>query len=198
MWARFFGSSLEDRLRYTPSDCFETFPFPADWETRPDLEAIGREYYAFRASLMVANNQGLTTTYNRFHDPLERDPQIVRLRELHASMDRAVLDAYGWNDVPVTCEFVEENPEDEDAEPEPGAKPRRRKFRYRWPDDVRDDVMGRLIALNTSRAAEEARRGAGTVGAGTAGQAGNPGAARTRGRPRTAPTGPAATQGALL
>ena len=28
IWARFFGSSLEDRLRYTPSDCFETFPFP--------------------------------------------------------------------------------------------------------------------------------------------------------------------------
>jgi hypothetical protein len=28
IWVRFFGSSLEDRLRYTPSDCFETFPFP--------------------------------------------------------------------------------------------------------------------------------------------------------------------------
>ena len=33
IWARFFGSSLEDRLRYTPSDCFETFPFPEGWET---------------------------------------------------------------------------------------------------------------------------------------------------------------------
>ena len=159
MWARFFGSSLEDRLRYTPTDCFETFPFPADWETRPDLEAIGREYYAFRASLMVANDQGLTKTYNSFHNPLERDPQIVRLRELHASLDRAVLDAYGWHDVPVTCEFVEENPEDEDADAAPGTRPRRKKYRYSWPDDVRDGVMGRLIALNTSRAAEEARRG---------------------------------------
>jgi hypothetical protein len=28
IWTRFFASSLEDRLRYTPSDCFETFPFP--------------------------------------------------------------------------------------------------------------------------------------------------------------------------
>ena len=197
-WARFFSSTMKDDLNYSPTDCFETFPFPADWETRPDLESVGREYYEFRASLLVANNQGLTTTYNRFHDPLERDPQIVRLRELHAAMDRAVLDAYGWHDVPVACAFVEENPEDEDAEAEAGAKPRRRKYRYRWPDDVRDDVMGRLIALNTARAAEEARRGAG-AGAGTAGQAGNPGAsARTRGRPRTAPTGPAATQGALL
>ena len=26
IWARFFGSSMKDDLRYTPSDCFETFP----------------------------------------------------------------------------------------------------------------------------------------------------------------------------
>ncbi|NDJ15473.1 MAG: hypothetical protein EBY17_30565 [Acidobacteriia bacterium] len=186
---------MKDDLTYTPSDCFETFPFPEDWETRPDLEAIGREYYEFRASLMVANNEGLTTTYNRFHDPLERDPGIVKLRELHLAMDRAVLDSYGWHDVPVDCAFIEENPQDEDAEAERGARPRRRKYRYRWPDDVRDDVMGRLIALNTARAAEEARRG---TGADAVGKAGNPVAARTRGRPRTAPTGPTASQGALL
>ena len=28
VWARFFASSMKDDLRYTPSDCFETFPFP--------------------------------------------------------------------------------------------------------------------------------------------------------------------------
>ena len=28
-------SSMKDDLRYTPSDCFETFPFPEDWETEP-------------------------------------------------------------------------------------------------------------------------------------------------------------------
>ena len=33
IWARFFGSSMKDDLRYTPSDCFETFPFPVGWET---------------------------------------------------------------------------------------------------------------------------------------------------------------------
>ena len=39
VWARFFGSSLKDDLRYTPSDCFETFPFPAMAGTLPDLES---------------------------------------------------------------------------------------------------------------------------------------------------------------
>ena len=28
IWARFFSATLEDRLAYAPSDCFETFPFP--------------------------------------------------------------------------------------------------------------------------------------------------------------------------
>ena len=35
IWARFFGSSLEERLRYTPSDCFETFPFRATGPVTP-------------------------------------------------------------------------------------------------------------------------------------------------------------------
>ncbi|MGC1307758.1 MAG: type IIL restriction-modification enzyme MmeI, partial [Phormidesmis sp.] len=45
IWARFFGSSMKDDLRYTPSDCFETFPFPPNWQTSPTLEAIGSTYY---------------------------------------------------------------------------------------------------------------------------------------------------------
>ncbi len=34
-WARFFASTLEDRLRYTPADCFRTFPFPASGAALP-------------------------------------------------------------------------------------------------------------------------------------------------------------------
>ena len=63
------------------------------------LESAGKAYYEFRADLMVRNNEGLTKTYNRFHDPDERSPDILKLRELHAAMDRAVLDAYGWTDL---------------------------------------------------------------------------------------------------
>ena len=47
---------------------------------------------------MVENDEGLTKTYNRFHDPDEGSAAIARLRELHAEMDRAVLGAYGWSD----------------------------------------------------------------------------------------------------
>jgi hypothetical protein len=155
IWARFFGSSMKDDLRYTPSDCFETFPFLEGWETHSALEAAGRAYYEFRAALMVRNDEGLTKTYNRFHDPNERDPEILRLRELHAAMDRAVLDAYGWRDIETTCDFFLDYEIDEE---EWGDK--KKPYRYRWPDEVRDEVLARLLELNAARAAAETRSGA--------------------------------------
>jgi hypothetical protein len=104
---------------------------------------------------MVRNDEGLTKTYNRFHDPDERDPEIAKLRELHAAMDRAVLDAYGWHDIPTDCEFLLDYEIDEE---EWGDK--KRPYRYRWPDEVRDEVLARLLELNAARAKEESRSGA--------------------------------------
>jgi hypothetical protein len=154
LWARFFGSSMKDDLRYTPSDCFETFPFPENWDTNAALEAAGKAYYEFRAALMVRNDEGLTKTYNRFHDPDERDPEIVKLRELHAAMDRAVLDAYGGNDISTECEFLLDYEIDEE---EWGNK--KKPYRYRWPDEVRDEVLARLLEFNAKRAQEEVGSG---------------------------------------
>ena len=155
VWARLFGSSRDDRLRYTPSDCFETFPFPQNWNSHSVLEIAGKAYYDFRTELMVRNDQGLTKTYNRFHDPDERDLDILKLRGMHAAMDRAVLDAYGWSDLPTHCEFLLDYEIDEE---EWGNK--KKPWRYRWPDEVRDEVLARLLELNAQRAKEEARSGA--------------------------------------
>ena len=97
----------------------------------------------------------MTKTYNRFHDPYEDDPEIEKLRELHAAMDRAVLDAYGRTDIPTDCDFLLDYEIDEATW---GRK--KKPYRYRWPDPVRDEVLARLLALNAERAAEEARAGA--------------------------------------
>ena len=165
VWARFFSGTLKDDLQYTPSDCFETYPFPPNWQTNPDLESIGQTYYTYRADLMVRNNQGLTTTYNRFHNPDETDPAILHLRELHTQMDRAVLQAYGWGDIPTECGFFHVHEgiawEERDAE---NPEHRARNFRYAWPAAVRDEVLARLLALNAVRAAEEAKAVGGGVG----------------------------------
>lgn len=66
VWARLFSSTLEDRLRYAPSDCFETFPLPEGFPVSRELKEAARTYHDHRAALMVARNEGLTKTYNRF------------------------------------------------------------------------------------------------------------------------------------
>ena len=78
----------------------------------------------------------------------------MRLRELHAAMDRAVLDAYGWHDIKTDCDFFPDyTEEDEDGNEV------EKSIRYRWPDEVRDEVLARLLALNAERHAEEVKLG---------------------------------------
>ena len=154
VWGRFFSSTMKDDINYSPSDCFETFPFPEGWEAHPTLEAAGRVYFEYRAALMVDNDEGMTKTYSRFHDIYETDQRIVELRELHAAMDRVILNAYGWTDIPTDCDFIL------DYEIDDATWGRKKKpYRYRWPDTVRDEVLARLLALNAERAPAKARAG---------------------------------------
>ena len=161
IWSAFLGPTMKDDLRYTPSDCFETFPFPKNWDADAGLETAGKAYYDFRAALMARNGEGLTKTYNRFHDRNEHDSEIVTLRSLHAAMDRAVLDAYGWRDIPIDCEFLLDYEIDEEEQ----ASIRKKPYRYRWPDEIRDKILARLLELNTQRAAEEERASVAVAGA---------------------------------
>jgi hypothetical protein len=124
------------------------------------LRTAGQAYYEFRAALMIRNDEGLTKTYNRFHDPGETSAEILKLRELHAAMDRAVLSAYNWTDLKPTCEFLldyEEDDEDDNGTTSKKKKP----WRYRWPDEFRDEVLARLLELNKKLAEEERLSGQG-------------------------------------
>lgn len=151
VWARSFSATMEDRLLYAPSDCFETFPFPPGYETDAALEAIGQTYHDHRAELMVAADEGMTKTYNRFHKDSETGPAIQRLRELHDEMDRAALRAYGWDDLADTLkpEFLTADTEDDHTY----------QGRYFWPAAQRDLVLSRLLALNAERYAQELAAG---------------------------------------
>ena len=160
-WARFLGSSMKDDLRYTPSDCFETFPFPPNWADSC-LNECGRQYYEFRAQLLVEQDEGLTKTYNRFHDPHEKSTEIEHLRELHEAMDRAVLKAYGWDKLAkdARCEFLLDYEEEDEEEvwsqrSDVSKRKKRKPWRLRWPDDFRDEVLARLLELNEQRHQEE-------------------------------------------
>jgi hypothetical protein len=145
--ARFLGTTMKDDFAYGVENCFETFPFPegskADW----GLEVVGQVYHSHRAALMIARNEGMTQTYNRFRNPRETALGTIRLRELHAEMDRAVLRAYSWDDLAERAEphFLDETNEDD----------HKYQGRLFWPAVFRDEVLARLLALNGERAAAE-------------------------------------------
>ncbi|MFN9858129.1 MAG: type IIL restriction-modification enzyme MmeI, partial [Pseudanabaena sp.] len=82
-WLNQNSSSMRNDVRYTPTDCFETFPFPTlTPETEKELETIGEKYYNHRQQIMQTTQLGLTKTYNRFHDPNDTTADIQQLREL--------------------------------------------------------------------------------------------------------------------
>jgi hypothetical protein len=163
IWARFTSSTLEDRLSYKITDCFETFPFPERWTDNANLDRVGNDYYSYRANLLMSHNEGLTRTYNRFHDPYEGNSDILELRRRHCKMDVSVLRAYGWDDLadqaaqPDFCQFLLDFEEDEDDTTSDSSSTRQKKkpWRYRWPDDFRDEVLARLLELNEQRHKEE-------------------------------------------
>ena len=116
---------------------------------------------------MASHEHGLTETYNKFHSEDERDEGILELRRLHGLMDGAVLRAYGWDDLAesASCEFLLDYEEEEDDDPLSATKKKSKKkkpWRYRWPDDFRDEVLARLLELNEQRHKQELLAGTAT------------------------------------
>lgn len=142
-WAWMHSSTMRNAgIRYSATDCFENFPFPAGYAENAELEALGERLHTERRAWTMAQGKGLTQLYNALKDPQEHDPEIAALRELHLEVDRAVLRAYGWSDIAVPP-FVEYAADDESDE----ALATRNAQ-----DAFRDEVMDRLYALNAARA----------------------------------------------
>lgn len=139
-WAWQYSSTMRVDLNYSPSDCFETFPFP---DLANGLGSIGCDYYGCREALTLSRGEGLTKIYNRFHDPDESSPDIDQLRELHVQLDRAVADAYGWTDLDLGHGF----------------HTTKQGVRFTISEPARREVLGRLLRLNHERYEEEVRQG---------------------------------------
>jgi hypothetical protein len=92
-WAWAQSSTLETRLRYTPSSVFETFPWP-DPVTDSQRERVAeasRRLLARRTEICTSEGIGLTTLYNAVDEGAWAD-----LKALHEELDEAVVDCYGW------------------------------------------------------------------------------------------------------
>jgi hypothetical protein len=140
VWAREYSGTLGTTLQYTTSDSFETFPFT---KSIRQLDSFGERYQTHRQSIMLANQEGLTQTYNRFHDPYEYSADIVKLHELHKEMDEAVAHAYGWDDLELEHGFHET----------------KQGLRYTISEAARREVLDRLLLLNHERHEQEVAQG---------------------------------------
>ena len=135
-WTQQYASSMKGDTRYTPRDVFETFPRPSFNE---NVERLGFELNAHRSALMIEKDEGLTKTYNRFHNPEDIDSDIEKLRELHQQLDVAVRDAYGWQDVDLGHGFHNT----------------KQGVRRTISQDAQREILDRLLALNHEKYAEE-------------------------------------------
>lgn len=165
VWARKYSGALKQDLRYSPSKCFDTFPFPQGlWQTtNPSLATLGERYHEHRRALMKSLWLGLTDIYNLFHTrdltpaevarvskkPLPEAEAgyqgILELRRLHRELDLAIRDAYGWTDLDLGHDFVEVE-----------TLPENDRVRYTISPAARKEVLKRLLALNHQRATAEA------------------------------------------
>ncbi len=99
LWARGTGTQLrevESGFRYTPTTCFETFPFPRPTdEQREAIGAAARRLVELRDGWLDPPGlsgpdlakRTLTNLYNE---------RPTWLANAHSDLDRAVLAAYGW------------------------------------------------------------------------------------------------------
>ena len=132
LWSLRMGTSLEDRPRYTPTTCFETFPFPfppgQEPQGDPRIAAIG----AAAARLVELRDNWLNPTDADEAELKKRtltslyNARPAWLAMVHAKLDQTVLAAYGW------------------------------------PADLSDvDMLEHLLALNLTRAAGDGAGGGG-------------------------------------
>ena len=99
VWARAMGTQLrevESGFRYTPTTCFETFPFPEPTEEQREAVAgAARKLDELRQGWL--NPTGVTaadlkkrTLTNLYNNP------PTWLQNLHEQLDHAIAAAYGW------------------------------------------------------------------------------------------------------
>lgn len=92
-WAWNESSTLETRIRLTPSTAFETFPWPptaTDAQKRVVADATNA-LYRRRGEIAESDRCGLTDLYN-----IVDDGGYIEISRLHKKLDEAVAGCYGW------------------------------------------------------------------------------------------------------
>jgi hypothetical protein len=88
-WAKSQSSTLEDRIRYTPTSAFESFPWPTG--DLKEIASLAKQLFSRRREICLDQSIGLTKLYNQMEAGAWMD-----LRDLQRELDEMVAVAYGW------------------------------------------------------------------------------------------------------
>ena len=139
-WVREYTSYSLSLARYTPSDCFETFPFPTDISS-PIVKDVGEHFYCRRQNFMEKFSEGLVSLYNRFNNPKESNDEIKELRLIYVMLNKEVAKLYGLENLNFECDFRETKD----------------GIRYTISKDSRLEVLQQLLQLNHDRHEDECK-----------------------------------------
>jgi hypothetical protein len=170
-WFSRFGSTIKADRRYSPSACFDTFPFPKG-ETS-DLARVGEKLDLIRSSLKTDLQIGFRKIYSLVHSSSlcedevantsridhdsidELTARVFRLRDVHQELNHAMLNAYGWHEesedgpaIDLKHDFYEVD-----------YLPENDRVRFTIHPDARREILKRLLLLNHRRHAEEVEAG---------------------------------------
>lgn len=151
LWSLRLGTSLEDRPRYTPTTCFETFPFPEG--LTPDIPAASyaSDPRAMAIAKAAARLNELRENWLNPPDLVQRVPEVVpgypdRVlpvddKAAKILKDRTLTKLY--NERPAWLDHAHKDLDKAVA------------AAYGWPADLTDDeILERLFKLNQERAAQ--------------------------------------------
>jgi hypothetical protein len=127
IWSDLLATRLGSTMRYSPLECFQTYPLPFmltkengslvfDHDKNAVLEDAGMGFHRLRSSAMTSEKIGLTTIANSLNDPDCMTSWVVELRQSKSALDNAVLDAYGWSDLQAASGYGLDLPLDADYE----------------------------------------------------------------------------------
>ncbi|MBM7829356.1 hypothetical protein JOE59_000061 [Agromyces cerinus] len=140
LWTAMHGSTLETRILYTPSEVFEKLPRP---KFARETARLGKQLDADRREIMLRRQLGLTALYNLVNSPaLQGDADVDLIRSIHVQIDEALLEAYGWTDIPL----------------DHGFHTYRQMERWTVSPAARVEILDRLLEENHRRAAIEAQQ----------------------------------------
>ena len=145
VWTINQSSSVGATMRFTPSDCLETFPFLKI--KNAIAENLAKQCTTLQNEQMQSTNIGITEFMNNINNEADTSSPVELFRSLKAKLDQEIINAYGWTDINLNHGFYDLD-----------FLPKNDCTRFTISQSARDKIISRLANLNQERFSEQSQR----------------------------------------